>query len=686
MGDENHIRTLGDYSRASHEGYRNTIELPDGNNVVLLRSDTIRLVQNGCSFHGLRSEDPNQHLKDFLRLVNSLDLDVANKERTCLHLFQFSLRAQARNWLKFLLARSISTWEDLTTRFLDVDRDDKVDNRTNNEPVRCAVKDLTEYKVRELVETPRFNDSLLAMQSGKMECESYHSLPVEPMRKAMLKKMITKKEDMGGNFVIPSDVGGLKYMDALVEQGSDVNIMPLFTCNRLTDEKLIETDIRLSLASQSYIYPLGIAEDVLVEIACFIYPVDFIILDIKEDRKRPFILGTPFLTTAKAKISHFLDILENYNLMDDEPMWAADRVVSLTPGSVITIPETANEFAVKCCSNSDIDKVMARMDAMTMKMDAQYKEMQSRSNHSITEYDEDDKPMSPEAEAKFMQTFRRMPNYGKFLKELTSNKQKLEQISSAFQSDENFAMIQNKVPPKLEDPESFIIPCTFSKAFSCNALADLGASINLMPYSLYAKLSLETLKLTKISVRLANRSFQHPIGIAKNMLIEVGKFTFPVDFAILEMEEGKDFDALLDERSEILPSIEGSIIKEKLFAEFDEFMAINIKENSESESETEETPFEKITFNTDYKIKTSLKEPPSDLELKPLPGHLEYVFLEEPTFIPVILNNDVKQLINDEDKEDGEYVDEEEDDEVDDHAELEEDDENDGYDEDEDGE
>ncbi|GJW10233.1 MAK10-like protein [Tanacetum coccineum] len=75
MGDENSIRTLEDYSSPSYEGYRNTIELPDRNNVVPLRSDTIRLVQNGCSFHELRSEDPNQHLKDFLKLVDSLDLD-----------------------------------------------------------------------------------------------------------------------------------------------------------------------------------------------------------------------------------------------------------------------------------------------------------------------------------------------------------------------------------------------------------------------------------------------------------------------------------------------------------------------------------------------------------------------------------------------------------------------------------
>ncbi|GJR37000.1 MAK10-like protein [Tanacetum coccineum] len=118
MGDANPIRTLGDYSRPSHEGHRNTIELPEGNNVVPLRSDTIRLVQNGCLFHRLRSEDPNQHLKDFLKLVDLLDLDVANRERTSLCLFQFSLRDQASYWLERIPARSISTWEDLTTHFL----------------------------------------------------------------------------------------------------------------------------------------------------------------------------------------------------------------------------------------------------------------------------------------------------------------------------------------------------------------------------------------------------------------------------------------------------------------------------------------------------------------------------------------------------------------------------------------
>ncbi|GKE28205.1 hypothetical protein Tco_1443589 [Tanacetum coccineum] len=96
MGDENPICTLGDYSKPSHEGYRNTIELPVGNNMVPLRSDTIRLVQNGCSFHGLRSEDPNQHLKDFLKLVDSLNLDGPTPQP---HSFRTNFEAQVRDYM-----------------------------------------------------------------------------------------------------------------------------------------------------------------------------------------------------------------------------------------------------------------------------------------------------------------------------------------------------------------------------------------------------------------------------------------------------------------------------------------------------------------------------------------------------------------------------------------------------------
>ncbi|GJY22582.1 reverse transcriptase domain-containing protein [Tanacetum coccineum] len=99
------------------------------------------------------------------------------------------------------------------------------------------------------------------------------------------------------------------------------------------------------------------------------------------------------------------------------------------------------------------------------------------------------------------------------------------------------------------------------------------------------------------------------------------------------------FDALLDEGSKILHSIEGTILEEEIFFKFNKFIAMAANENYDSESDEEEPKFEKITINTDYKIKTSLEEPPMDLKLKPLPDNLEYVFLEEPSFLPVIISS-----------------------------------------------
>ncbi|GJU70269.1 hybrid signal transduction histidine kinase M [Tanacetum coccineum] len=108
-----------------------------------------------------------------------------------------------------------------------------------------------------------------------MKQKTYNLLPKGPMHDAILKKKITRKEDIGGNFEIPCNIGGLKHINALVNQGSDVNVMPLSTYNKLTDERPIKTGTRLSIASHSYIYPIGIAEYVLVDVAGYVYPIDF---------------------------------------------------------------------------------------------------------------------------------------------------------------------------------------------------------------------------------------------------------------------------------------------------------------------------------------------------------------------------------------------------------------------------
>ncbi|GJV62966.1 MAK10-like protein [Tanacetum coccineum] len=161
---------------------------------------------------------------------------------------------------------------------------------------------INEKLINGLVKNNIFNNSLPGTRVRKKKGKAYKVLPRGPVYDTILKKKIAKKEDIGGNFKIPCSIGDLKHMNALVDQGSDVNVMPYSTYMRFTGKRPAETYIRLSVASHSYIYPLGIVEDVLVEVVEHVFPIDFVILDIKENEKRPFILGTLFLTTAKATI------------------------------------------------------------------------------------------------------------------------------------------------------------------------------------------------------------------------------------------------------------------------------------------------------------------------------------------------------------------------------------------------
>nr|GEY62956.1 reverse transcriptase domain-containing protein [Tanacetum cinerariifolium] len=152
-------------------------------------------------------------------------------------------------------------------------------------------------------------------------------------------------------------------------------------------------------------------------------------------------------------------------------------------------------------------------------------------------------------------------------------------------------------------------------------------------------------------MRVKQKQLNLGVGTEKRMIFNINSamkhsysnddtcFSIDVTDEILE----EDFDALLNEGCKILHSIERTLLEEEIFTEFDEFMAMTTDENSKSESDTEEQPFEKITINTNYKFKTSLEEPPMDLELKPLPDNLEYVFLEEPSFLHVIISSQLSK-------------------------------------------
>ncbi|GJT97836.1 reverse transcriptase domain-containing protein [Tanacetum coccineum] len=129
-----------------------------------------------------------------------------------------------------------------------------------------------------------------------------------------------------------------------------------------------------------------------------------------------------------------------------------------------------------------------------------------------------------------------MPKFNKWLSTLLRNKEKLEEISITTVNAECSAIILNKVPEKLEDLGKFLIPCALQELDRTNALADSGASINLLPHSIYKQLGLGALKPTRMTLELANRSVTHPMGIAEDVVVRVDGFTFLANFVVVNFE------------------------------------------------------------------------------------------------------------------------------------------------------
>nr|GFB46182.1 reverse transcriptase domain-containing protein [Tanacetum cinerariifolium] len=139
-------------------------------------------------------------------------------------------------------------------------------------------------------------------------------------------------------------------------------------------------------------------------------------------------------------------------------------------------------------------------------------------------------------EISFTDTLILMPKFASTLKALIGNKEKLSEMARTTMNEHCSAVILNKLPRKLGDPRKFLIPCEFFRMDECLVLADLGASINLMPLLIWEGLSLTELTPTCMTLELANRSVSKPIGIAKDVSFKVGVFHFPADFVVVDFK------------------------------------------------------------------------------------------------------------------------------------------------------
>ncbi|CAM8996318.1 unnamed protein product [Rhodiola kirilowii] len=301
-----------------------------------------------------------------------------------------------------------------------------------------------------------------------------------------------------------------------------------------------------------------------------------------------------------------------------------------------------------------------------------------------------------------LEAIKQIPRYAKFLKELCTNKRRGPRVDQELMSRNVSAVIQRKVPPKCGDPGTYTIPCTIGNIRIENCMLDLGASINVLPYSIYSCLRIGPLEPAGLTIQLADRSLKQPEGKIEDVLVQVGELVFPADFYVLKMENcgpGDHAPILLGrpflktskmkidcDSGTLSMEVEGEVFSFDIFRamkhpfEFESVHALDTLDDlvEEFHPEREEDPLELALINAVYahedsyeladgvrdallalevsrpltryyeacevrlfKAKSAIPsiEQAPEVELKPLPEHLKYAFLGKNNTLPVIIKN-----------------------------------------------
>ncbi|GJU12652.1 reverse transcriptase domain-containing protein [Tanacetum coccineum] len=519
-----------------------------------LKNDMIQQVQNSCPFRG-PGDDANKHLDKFLHVTQSMKVNGVSDDALRLHLFPYSLQDRAAEWFDRLPRNSINSFDQMAKIFLGKYFPPSMVTKLRNDITnfrqrpdeslfeaweryklsidRCpnhniCWRDLYEKSPKEcydLIEnmtahhndwdtSAQRNESSSSITSSNPEIASL-KLQMEEMNRNLTRVLQTNQQV---NTVTPSceTCGGPhSYNDCPATVGQNQNVYAVGAYNQGGNSYQLQGNRNLlSYRLDNYLGPPGTGSLPSKTVA---NPKG----ELKAITTRSGLaLDGPFVPMPPPFI----------NPEEDE------RVEE-----IFTDPEHG-EFTIKVPAPL-VQKARQR-NFVIHQRDPRHPNIPypSRMNQE-KQKEKDDVQIH-----KFWQMFKQLhinitladaliliPKYQKMLKSLLSNKEKLIELANTPVSENCSAVILKKLPEKLGDPRKFLIPCGFNE-LKCKALADLGASINLMPLLVWKELGLPELISTQMTPELANHDICTPKGIARDVFIPVGKFTFLADFVIVDYE------------------------------------------------------------------------------------------------------------------------------------------------------
>ncbi|GJY70582.1 putative nucleotidyltransferase, ribonuclease H [Tanacetum coccineum] len=557
MGDENPIRTLGDCSRPSHEGYRNTIKILEGNNVVPLRFDTIRdlISSSHLSSPLYQVQEKNILIMEYLVKISKkariLELKRRNMKITVLTSYT---PYPSRKIRRICACTSLNTTKEQGSIRPHDEHDieegnelrqikHKEDNKNDEQPNK---RDLAEKKSTKLVKY-RSSGILLIMEylvkiSKKARIlelkrrnmkitvlTSYTLYPSRKIRRICACTSLKTTKEQGSIRRIQRILYAVFKLWRSIRTSSISFYLPRKKVNNGRNVKRINDEgKREHEEMKAFICEFRTTNEILFkERNNSLSELRFEVQELLN-----VINNTPMtnckikgVTTRGGKTTTHDVQTNNTNVHAEEPLVVNhDKLVESNEVLDKDQPQTSNEPVIQPSSELQTPSIPFPRRLRKEKEEAQQRKLLENLKKL-------------HINLPFTEALAQMPKYAKFLKGLLTNKAKLKEACTITMNERCSAVLLNKLPSKEKDPGSFTIPWDIGQLHINKALADLGASISLMPYTMYGKLGLGEPKTTRMSLELADRLIQYPREIIENVLIKVDKFTLPIDFVILDMPE-----------------------------------------------------------------------------------------------------------------------------------------------------
>ncbi|KAI3805520.1 hypothetical protein L1987_27970 [Smallanthus sonchifolius] len=565
------LKALCSTQRASDgdTGPRSSITRPTipNTNFWQIPSHVMSTITHATQFHGLEDEDAPGHLSRFARICDTFNITGVSKDAIYLRLFPFSLSAHASTWLDTLPDNSITTWEDLEAKFFKkyyppsratrlrdqihsfrMDPDDPyhmVWERFNAFLSRCPqhgrhiMERLEPDECEEMFESfaqaeqkhpHSVRNSIPTAIAPASSPRGVHQFTPETSLAAALASMANEIKELklssqrcqvckGGHDTRDCPVNNQEHVSFTSNQNRGYNNYNSFGSGWRSGNN----PSRFNAHQQQYggtdgEQILDSRDTLLKNQQSAFQDLQRTVGDIAQSLKD--LQGGPSSSSNVSVMAVLVRSVEKKEVVEDD-----SHSIEYGIPSVEEVKKGNGEEEGVEIKSPEVDLSRIPYPARVLP----YKNAREYGTFL-------DMFKQLKVNLLLIEVLQHMPKYGKFLKDLLSNKKKLEGISKVSLSEQCSAVVQNQFPEKLPDSGRFTIPCLLGSLPLNHALADMGASINLMSYSVYKHLDLGEPQPTRMSISLADHSVKYPRGVVENLLVKVGKFAFPMYFVILDME------------------------------------------------------------------------------------------------------------------------------------------------------